>query len=371
MTIDTETDYYVMQATGSITIPTAGNWTFCANTADGFSCTINGNNFQYNGLRSASDTLDTINFSNAGTYSISFMQFANTGNSSAEFSAVSGSVSAFNSSFRLVGDTADGGLQVTSPPFIGNSTSGVGNIASSIQTNIKSAVEQAIGDVGGPASLYVRMDFNAASYTTLSTLTLKMQCADGYVAYLNGVEVASYNAPGTVTWNSLALEQQTSQVQATTYQDVNLTSFLSSLTTGHLTATGDVLAIQVLMSSDTSAQMLVLPVLCQLSTVLGPPCVFTTPTPGTANALGDAEPSITFSTVHGFFYSTFQLDLTPNIPGTSIYYTTDNSAPAPPTARSTPGRSPSARRRSCRRRWSSTASRRPTRPRPTSSPPPW
>ena len=51
MTIGTETDYYVMQATGTITIPTAGKWTFCANTADGFSCTINGNNFQYNGLR--------------------------------------------------------------------------------------------------------------------------------------------------------------------------------------------------------------------------------------------------------------------------------------------------------------------------------
>ena len=255
------------------------------------------------------------------------MQFANTGNSSASFSAVSGSVSTFNSSFRLVGDTADGGLQVTSPPFTSNSTSGIGNITSLIQTNVKSAVEQAIGEAGGPTSLYVRMDFNAANYTSLSTLTLKMQCADGYVAYLNGVEVASYNVPGAVTWNSQALEQQTSQVQATTYQDVDLTSFLSSMTTGHLTATGDVLAIQVLLSADTNTQMLVLPVLCQMSTALGPSFVFATPTPGTANALADAEPSITFSQVHGYFSSTFQVDLTSNIPGASIYYTTDNSVP--------------------------------------------
>ena len=48
MTIGTEVDNYVMQATGSITVPSAGYWTFCANADDGFSATINGTNFQAN-----------------------------------------------------------------------------------------------------------------------------------------------------------------------------------------------------------------------------------------------------------------------------------------------------------------------------------
>ena len=89
MTIGTETDNYVMQATGTITIPTAGYWTFCANTADGFSATINGVNFQSN---SAAVSFDTIHFASAGTYPVTFMQFANTGNSYAEFSAAPGSL---------------------------------------------------------------------------------------------------------------------------------------------------------------------------------------------------------------------------------------------------------------------------------------
>ena len=92
-----------------------------------------------------------------------------------------------------------------------------------------------------------------------------MQYADGYVAYLNGVQVASENAPTSPTWNSLANEEQTSDVQATTYEDVDLSSFLNSSTTGHLTATGNVLAIQVLSASASPTHMLVVPELAQMT----------------------------------------------------------------------------------------------------------
>ena len=112
-------------------------------------------------------------------------------------------------------------------------------------TNVKSAVQSAITAAGG-TSLYVRIPFSAANLSSLTSLTLKMQYDDGYVAYLNGVQVASENAPSSPTWNSLANEEQTSDVQATTYEDVDVSSFLNSATTGHLTATGNVLAIQVL-----------------------------------------------------------------------------------------------------------------------------
>ena len=226
-----------------------------------------------------------------------------------------------------MGDTADGGLLVTSPPFTGTGNSGL--LANAVATNVKSTVASAIASAGG-TSLYVRMDFTAANYASLSTLTLKMQYDAGYVAWLNGVQIASRNAPSSLAWNSLATEEQNSQLQATTYQTVDVTSFLNSATAGHLTATGNnVLAIQVLLASTTDTNLLVVPVLGQMASVVTPnDFTFTTPTPAAANALGNAEASITFSTVHGFFYAPFQLTLTPDIPGASIYYTTDNSVPS-------------------------------------------
>ena len=147
-------------------------------------------------------------------------------------------------------------------PFTGTANSGV--FAAAVATNVKPAIESAIAAAGG-TSLYTRITFNAANYTSLSSLTLKMQYDDGYVAYLNGVEIASGNAPASPTWNSLANEEQTSDVQATTYENVNVSRFLNSATTGHLTATGNVLAIQVLMSSNTDGDMLVVPELAQMT----------------------------------------------------------------------------------------------------------
>ena len=154
-----------------------------------------------------------------------------------------------------------------------------------------------------------------------------MQYDDGYVAYLNGVEVAYQNAPSSPAWNSVATEQQDSEVQATTYENVDLTKYLSPLTSGCITTTGtNVLAIQVLLALPTDPQMLCLPESARF-TVLTAPCVFSTPTPAAANAPSYAEPSITFSTIHGYFTAPFPVTLTTNIPGGSIYYTTDNSVP--------------------------------------------
>ena len=202
-------------------------------------------------------------------------------------------------------------------------------------TNVKSTVAAAIA-TAGDTSLYTRITFNAANLSSLSSLTLKMQYADGYVAYFNGVQIASENAPSSPAWNSLADGQQTSNVQATTYEDVDVSSFLNSATTGHLTATGNVLAIQVLMSSatlaslssaDATGAMLVVPELAQMTSVVGGNFIYSTPTPAAANTLADVQASLTFSSTDGLFYAPFQVTLTPDVPGTSIYYTTNNAAP--------------------------------------------
>src|SRR5205085_10640359 len=106
-----------------------------------------------------------------------------------------------NTNFHLIGDTANGGLAVTSTPFAGNGSSSKSPIAAAIKTNVKSTIQTAI-QAAGSTSLYSRITFNAANLAALSSLTLKMQYGSGYVAYLNGVQIASRNAPASPVWNS-------------------------------------------------------------------------------------------------------------------------------------------------------------------------
>ena len=336
--------YYVLQATGTITITAAqaGYYTFGANTDDGFSLTITGANFTngvntttVSGATMASDKLqaptDTFatTFLAAGTYPVNYVFFQNAGGSSmelfAEKVANSSGVTSFNSSFHLLGDTADGGLAVTSVPFSGGGSSS-SPVAAAVKTNVKSAVQAAIQAVGN-TSLYTRIDFDAANLASLSSLTLRMQYGSGYVAYLNGVEIASSNAPASPTWNSLALEYRTSAVQTTTYEDVDISSFLNSATTGHLMATGNVLAIQSLLASTADANLLVLPEISQLTITQEGLHFFSQATPGGFNTPSNWQPDLTFGTQHGFFSAPFQLSLTTSTPGATIRYTTDNSTP--------------------------------------------
>ena len=80
-------------------------------------------------------------------------------------------------------------------------------------------------------------------------------------------------------------------MQATTYEDVDLSTFLNSSTNGHLTATGNVLAIQTLMSSPTDGDMLVVPELCQMTSVIGGEHIFSTPTPGMPTPWATCSPT--------------------------------------------------------------------------------
>jgi len=54
------------------------------------------------------------------------------------------------------------------------------------------------------ASAYVRVPFNVPNPLLYEALTLRMKYDDGFIAYLNGTEVARRNAPAAATWNSVA-----------------------------------------------------------------------------------------------------------------------------------------------------------------------
>ena len=91
--VGSDLEQYVVEATGLLTIPTAGTWTFCVSSDDGCSLQIRpvGGSYttvlSFTGLRGMSDSLGTYNFATAGQYEIRAIIFENGGGSGGEVSA--------------------------------------------------------------------------------------------------------------------------------------------------------------------------------------------------------------------------------------------------------------------------------------------
>jgi hypothetical protein len=107
------------------------------------------------------------------------------------------------------------------------------------------------------SSIYVRIPFASADSADFDRLTLKMKYDAGFVAYLNGVEVArSQNVPaGAPAFNTLA--ENRPDAVALQYVNFDLTAHLGLL---HDDALGpNVLAIHVLNASAESTDLLLSP----------------------------------------------------------------------------------------------------------------
>jgi len=102
---------------------------------------------------------------------------------------------------------------------------------------------------GQNASCYIRIPFTvtAKDLSTIQNLTLRARCDDGFVAFLNGVEVASVNRPATLAWNSSCVNR----TDSTDFVDMVLTDGVSALRVGT-----NVLAVQALNQSTTSSDFL-------------------------------------------------------------------------------------------------------------------
>ncbi|HEX4413052.1 MAG TPA: lamin tail domain-containing protein, partial [Lacipirellulaceae bacterium] len=177
----------------------------------------------------------------------------------------------------------------------------------------------------GTTSAYMRINFTLSSLVGIDKLTLRMKYDDGFVAYINGVEVAEANNPEVTAWNAIATTNH-DDAASIQYVDFDVSSIISQLHVGQ-----NVLAIQALNTSGSS-DMLVLPELdAQAATLVTPDKFgyFETPTPGYGNSdnvLGFAT-NPDFSVQHGY-YSTPQLvAITTTTPGAFIVYTTNGSTP--------------------------------------------
>lgn len=179
----------------------------------------------------------------------------------------------------------------------------------------------------GTTSLYVRVPFDLSSLEGISSLTLRMQYDDGFVAYLNGVQIASANVPESVAWNSTATTFH-DDFNAIQFLEFDVSAAISSLIVGD-----NVLAIHGLNFGPGSSDFLITPELVASQSVIASPenvGYFEEPTPGAANGeafAGYAE-APSFSVPHGFYTTVQQVSLASGTAGALIVYTTDGSTPA-------------------------------------------
>ena len=94
------------------------------------------------------------------------------------------------------------------------------------------------GDIEGEtydinSTAYIRIPFSIDSLEGLSSLTFRMKYDDGFIAYINGVEIASGNKPSSPAWNSDASTDHPDS-QAISFVDTDLsTQALGLLKTGN------------------------------------------------------------------------------------------------------------------------------------------
>ncbi len=322
LVIGHDVDDFVVEATAKITIPTAGDWTFLVNSEDGFALELdNGTDsfsIEYPNVRPPGDTWGVFSVTTPGEYDLRLIMFDRALGAEVELWAAEGNHDAWTAEdFRLVGDVANGGLYVEGEVAAG-SDSAYGDL---IGTDVE--VEMA----GLNASAFIRVPFNVANPLDYDTLHLRMKYDDGFVAYLNGTEVARRNAPGVPgvapAWDAAATGGHPNPL-AVRYEAINISNHL-----GLLQAGTNVLAIHGLNERADDNDFLIMPEVAKIEQLGLTPHFFATPSPGFANVedfiafVGDT----TFDFDRGFYDAPFEVVISCNTPDATIYYTTDSSSP--------------------------------------------
>lgn len=186
-------------------------------------------------------------------------------------------------------------------------------------------------DVAAPmensSSIYLRYPFDSTSVDSLRSLTLQMRYDDGFVAYLNGTEVARRNAPDVVSFDATATSNQLLK-DANVFENINISQFIPLIADGP-----NVLAIHGMNDVSGGSEMVFDVRLTGLDIVSASDFGFATPpTPAAATDIifSGFTDSPQFGHPRGFFDEAFDLQLSsPQNPDATIYYTTDGSIPGP------------------------------------------
>jgi hypothetical protein len=320
-TVGADYEDFVVEATGVLTIPSAGLWTFGVNSDDGFGLLltnrVSGVGFvlEYPAPRGPADSLGVFNVPAAGDYELRLVYYERGGGSCVEFFAAPGSFDAWSEpDFDLVGDTVNGGLVVRSDVVSGTGL-GYGPYTS---TDVDEVLR------GQNGSIYCRVQV-APTEVTPKAMVLRVRYDDGFVAYLNGQEVAGRNAPGAPVWDSRATMDR-STGEAVQVESINLSDYVSLLA-----GSGDVLALQGLNHGVSDPDFLLEAELVEYDSSGTGMRYFATPTPGGVNESGFAAfvADTRFTVDRGFFEQPFDVEVTTDTAGATIYYTLDGTEPLP------------------------------------------
>jgi hypothetical protein len=139
-------------------------------------------------------------------------------------------------------------------------TGGIGGVGYERGTGYESLIDMNVGSsmYNKNTTCYIRIPFtlDACDVCNVFSLTLNMTYDDGFIAYLNGTQVASRNAPASPAWNSAATSNKTKKTfeseNLSISEDFNIIAYKSSLKTGT-----NILAIQGLDYSKTGTEFLI------------------------------------------------------------------------------------------------------------------
>lgn len=328
---------YALRANASVYIP-AGQWTIGVDSDDGFRLRVPGVTFlsrtneNYDGYSGSGE--DTLVYSaprGAGT--VTFATFTvpagglettlqldfyeRQGGDSVELSIASGHRASFSTgTFQLLGNNVLGwtssAFDPANPPPV--------NYRRLISTDIQAQMFNV------NPSAFIRVPFSVANANDYDTLRLQMKYDDGFVAYLNGVEVARRNAPAALPYNAQAPTARNPESLAVTYESISIPA--TALRTG-----SNLLAIHALNATRGSSDLLIYPELQGFTSSVGTVNrFFAEPTPGAANSTPDSLGVVAdtkFNIDRGFFDAPFELEISTLTEGAEIRYTTDGT---PPTA---------------------------------------
>jgi hypothetical protein len=307
-------DYFAVKATGfiQVTAAQAGAWTFGLNSDDGGRIRIDGTDCMVdNTNHGPADHLGTRTLT-AGLHSFEVAFWEQGGGAHLEFFAAPGTLAAWSTTFKLVGDTANGGLPAFTYPA-GTVSGGF------VRTDMQPLMH------GINPGAYFRIPVSVTNPAAFGSLQLGIRYNDGFVAYLNGTEIARSNAPAAQVWNSTAMAARTTE-QSLAAEAINVSAHLPLLTTG-----ANVLAIHGLNAGVSDGSFLISPELTA-SAPLGaaPPVYFNTATPGAINGQASSLGKVVdtaFSVDRGFYTAPISVAITTATPGAEIRYTTNGDTP--------------------------------------------
>lgn len=191
-------------------------------------------------------------------------------------------------------------------------------------------------DIGGTqfgvgSSAYVRIPFVVDDPAVWDGALLEIAYNDGFVAYINGTEVARRHAPVQLAEDS---EATTTRAAADSVIPELIPISHDSL---HLSRGSNLLALHALNASNASPEFLLEPVLRGRRQLDGR--YFTTPTPGQPNpegVTGVVEP-LTVTPGRSILDAPVNIRLRTTTPGAAIHWTLDGSEPGPGKGTNLPG----------------------------------